>query len=161
VRAAALRDEIEEHNRRYFVDDEPTVSDADYDALVRELKAIEAEFPEVVTPDSPTQHVGGFASAQFSEVRHRVPMMSLDNAFGLDELREWGKRVERRLAEGGDTSFPASSRSTASPSRSRTRRAVRPRPPWQRRGRRGHHHEHRHHRRHPEEVEGKGPSCSR
>ena len=106
ARAAELRDEIEEHNHRYFVDDEPSISDADYDALVRELKAIEAEFPEVVTPDSPTQHVGGFASTQFSEVRHRVPMMSLDNVFGLDELREWGKRVERRLGpEGGDTSF--------------------------------------------------------
>jgi DNA ligase (NAD+) len=106
ARAAELRDEIEDHNRRYFVDDEPSVSDADYDALVRELKAIEAEFPEVITPDSPTQHVGGFASTQFSEVRHKVPMMSLDNVFGLDELREWGKRVERRLGpEGGDTSF--------------------------------------------------------
>jgi DNA ligase (NAD+) len=106
ARAAELRDEIEEHNRRYFVDDEPSIADADYDALVRELKAIEAEFPELVTPDSPTQRVGGFASTQFSEVRHRVPMMSLDNAFGLEELRDWGKRVERRLGtEGRDTSY--------------------------------------------------------
>ncbi|HEY2814471.1 MAG TPA: NAD-dependent DNA ligase LigA [Acidimicrobiales bacterium] len=106
LRAEELRGEIEEHNRRYFVDDEPTVSDADYDALVRELKAIEAEFPELVTPDSPTQHVGGFASTQFSEVRHRVPMMSLDNAFGFDELQEWGKRLERRLgSESNQTSY--------------------------------------------------------
>jgi DNA ligase (NAD+) len=106
ARAADLRDEIEANNRRYFVDDEPTISDADYDALVRELKAIEAEFPELVTPDSPTQRVGGFASTQFSEVRHRVPMMSLDNVFGLEELQDWGRRVERRLGpEGGDTSF--------------------------------------------------------
>ncbi len=106
ARAAELRDEIEEHNRRYFVDDEPSIADADYDALVSELKAIEAEFPELITPDSPTQRVGGFASTQFSEVRHRVPMMSLDNAFGLEELRDWGKRVERRLGtEGRDTSY--------------------------------------------------------
>jgi DNA ligase (NAD+) len=106
ARAAELRDEIDEHNRRYFVEDEPSVSDADYDALVRELKAIEAEFPELITPDSPTQRVGGYVAAQFSEVRHKVPMMSLDNAFGEDELHDWGKRLERRLgSEGGDTSF--------------------------------------------------------
>jgi DNA ligase (NAD+) len=106
ARALELRAEIDEHNQHYFVDDEPTISDADYDALVRELKQLEAEFPELVTPDSPTQRVGGYAAAQFSEVRHRVPMMSLDNAFGFDELRDWGKRVERRLgSEGGDTSF--------------------------------------------------------
>ncbi len=106
ARAAELRDEIDEHNRRYFVDDEPAISDADYDALVRELKSIEAEFPELIVPESPTQHVGGYVAAQFSEVRHKVPMMSLDNVFGEDELQDWGKRLERRLgSEGGDTSF--------------------------------------------------------
>jgi len=103
---AELREEIEEHNRRYFVEDAPTISDAEFDALVRELRELEDEYPELITPDSPTQHVGGFASSQFTPVRHRVPMMSLDNAFSFDELRDWGRRVERRLgAEAGDVSY--------------------------------------------------------
>jgi DNA ligase (NAD+) len=101
-RAAELRTQIAEHNRRYHVDDDPTISDAEYDALVRELRALEAEFPELVTPDSPTQLVGAPVSTQFSEVRHRLPMMSLDNAFSFDELLEWGKRLERRLGSEGD-----------------------------------------------------------
>ena len=96
-----LRAEIEEHNRRYHVDDDPTISDAEYDALVRELREIEAEFPELITPDSPTQLVGAPVSTQFSEVQHRVPMMSLDNAFSFDELLDWGKRLERRLGSEG------------------------------------------------------------
>jgi DNA ligase (NAD+) len=99
ARVDALRREIEEHNRRYFVDDAPTISDAEFDALVRELRALEAEFPELVTPDSPTQKVGGAASALFAPVEHRLPMMSLDNAFDLDELRAWGRRVERGLGQ--------------------------------------------------------------
>ena len=96
-----LRAEIEEHNRRYHLDDDPTISDAEYDALVRELREIEAEFPELITPDSPTQLVGAPVSTQFSEVQHRLPMMSLDNAFSFDELLDWGKRVERRLGSEG------------------------------------------------------------
>src|SRR5205823_5681429 len=100
-RASDLRAEIGEHNRRYHVEDDPIISDADFDELVRELRALEAEFPELITPDSPTQSVGGPASAQFSEVKHRVPMMSLDNAFTFDELLEWGKRLERRLGSEG------------------------------------------------------------
>jgi DNA ligase (NAD+) len=99
ARVDALRQEIEEHNRRYFVEDAPSVSDAEFDALVRELRALEAEFPELVTPDSPTQKVGGAASALFAPVEHRLPMMSLDNAFDLDELRAWGRRVERGLGQ--------------------------------------------------------------
>ena len=107
ARAAELRDEIEEHNRRYFVDDEPSISDADYDALVRELQGDRGRVPRAGharLADAARRRRS--PSTQFSEVRHRVPMMSLDNAFGLDELREWGKRLERRLGpEGGDTSF--------------------------------------------------------
>src|SRR3954463_335241 len=102
-RAAALREEIGEHNRRYHVDDDPMISDAEYDALVRELRDLESEFPELITPDSPTQQVGAPASTQFSEVRHRVPMMSLDNAFSFEELLEWGKRLERRLGSEGES----------------------------------------------------------
>ena len=101
-RVDELRAEIEEHNRRYHVDDDPTISDAEYDALVRELREIEAEFPELITPDSPTQLVGAPVSTQFSEVQHRVPMMSLDNAFSFDELLDWGKRLERRLGSEGE-----------------------------------------------------------
>src|SRR5256714_4006109 len=100
-RASDRGAEIGEHNRRYHVEDDPIISDADFDELVRELRALEAEFPELITPDSPTQSVGGPASAQFSEVKHRVPMMSLDNAFTFDELLEWGKRLERRLGSEG------------------------------------------------------------
>jgi DNA ligase (NAD+) len=95
--AAELRAEIEEHNRRYYVLDDPTISDADFDALLRQLIELEAQFPELVTPDSPTQHVGGFRPEQFAAVEHRQPMMSLDNVFDLDELRAWGARVERGL----------------------------------------------------------------
>ena len=100
-RVDALRAEIAEHNRRYHADDAPTISDAEYDDLVRELRELEAEFPELITPDSPTQLVGAPVSTQFSEVRHRVPMMSLDNAFSFEELLDWGKRLERRLGSEG------------------------------------------------------------
>ncbi|MEO8507611.1 MAG: NAD-dependent DNA ligase LigA [Betaproteobacteria bacterium] len=76
-RAAALRKEIAEHNRRYYEDDAPTVSDAEYDALYRELQALEAEFPSLLTPESPTQRVGGARAAAFAPVAHRVPMLSI------------------------------------------------------------------------------------
>ncbi len=99
ARVDALRAEIEEHSQRYFVEDAPTISDADFDALVRELRELEAAFPELITPESPTQKVGGAPAALFAAVEHRVPMMSLDNAFSLDELLAWGKRVERGLGE--------------------------------------------------------------
>ncbi|MFZ6005060.1 MAG: NAD-dependent DNA ligase LigA [Actinomycetota bacterium] len=101
-RAAWLRGEIEEHNRRYHELDAPTISDADYDDLVRELRAIEEEHPELITPASPTQRVGGRASTTFSPVHHRVAMMSLDNAFDEAELHAWGERLQRRLRQGGD-----------------------------------------------------------
>src|SRR5262245_32124161 len=96
-----LRAEIQHHNRLYHELDAPEIPDAEYDALVRELQALEAEFPELITPDSPTQQVGSAPSALFAEVVHRVPMMSLDNAMSLEELQAWGGRVERRL--GADT----------------------------------------------------------
>ncbi len=99
-RAAALRTEIEAHNRRYHELDDPTISDADYDDLVRELRAIEEEHPELITPDSPTQRVGSRASTTFAPVVHRVAMMSLDNAFDEAELHAWGERLQRRLGQG-------------------------------------------------------------
>jgi DNA ligase (NAD+) len=95
----ALRAEITEHNRRYYELDEPTISDAEWDALMRRLQELEAANPDLVTPDSPTQRVGGAPSSLFAPVRHQVPMMSLDNAFSLEELVAWGERLGRRAAE--------------------------------------------------------------
>jgi DNA ligase (NAD+) len=95
-RVDELRATIRHHNQLYFERDEPEIPDADYDALLRELRALEDEFPDLRTVDSPTQRVGG--AATFAPVRHSVPMMSLDNAFDFDELTAWGGRLERRLA---------------------------------------------------------------
>jgi DNA ligase (NAD+) len=100
-RVERLRSEIGHHNQRYYELDDPEVTDAEYDALLRELVDLEAEFPELASPTSPTQHVGGRAAPQFSEAVHRVPMMSLDNAFTADELLGWGQRLERRLGAEG------------------------------------------------------------
>ena len=100
ARAAELRRLIEHHNERYFVLDAPEIPDADFDALVRELRLIEAEHPEVITSDSPTQRVGGAAETQlFAPVRHRIPMMSLDNAFDEAELEAWADRLRRLLPD--------------------------------------------------------------
>jgi len=95
LRAGQLRALIDYHNEQYFVFDAPEVADAEFDALVRELREIEREHPELVTPDSPTQRPGGRPVSTFSPVAHRVPMLSLDNAFSRDELRAWGTRIER------------------------------------------------------------------
>ncbi|MEO8323959.1 MAG: NAD-dependent DNA ligase LigA, partial [Actinomycetota bacterium] len=96
-RAARLREEIDHHSYRYHVLDDPAVADAEYDALVGELMEIEAEFPDLITPDSPTQRVGAPPSDAFAPVPHRGPMMSLDNCFSLEELQAWGRRVEREI----------------------------------------------------------------
>src|SRR5256885_1817835 len=103
ARADELRELIRYHNRRYHELDDPEISDADFDALVRELRAIEEAHPDLITPDSPTQQVGGAPSPLFAAVRHRVPMMSLDNAFSFEELQAWGKRMERYIE--GDVEF--------------------------------------------------------
>jgi DNA ligase (NAD+) len=97
TRAAQLRDEIEYHNQRYFLDDEPEISDAEFDTLVRELRALEAEYPSLVVPDSPTQRPGGGAASTFAPVKHRVPMLSLDNAFSRDELQAWADRIAKAV----------------------------------------------------------------
>ncbi len=100
-RAAELRALINHHNERYHLLDSPEISDAEYDALVRELRAIEADHPELVTPDSPTLAVGAAPSTMFTEVRHQVPMMSLDNAQSEAELRSWAERLVRLVPELG------------------------------------------------------------
>ncbi len=98
ARAAQLRREIERHNYLYYVLDAPEISDAEFDALVHALRTLEAEHPELVTPDSPTQRVGGAPAAGFVRVTHSAPMLSLDNAFNSDDVRLWGERIQRRLA---------------------------------------------------------------
>jgi len=94
-----LREQVRYHNRRYHIEDAPEVSDAEYDALVNELESLEAEHPELVTPDSPTQRVGGEPLEGFEEIRHAVPMLSLANARRSEDLREWDVRVRRLLGE--------------------------------------------------------------
>jgi DNA ligase (NAD+) len=101
-RARFLRDEIQRHNVAYYVHDAPTVSDAEYDALMNELNALEAKFPELVSPDSPTQRVGAVPASAFGAVTHRRPMLSLANAFSADDLREFDKRARRHLGMSAD-----------------------------------------------------------
>ena len=96
-RAAKLRAELEEHNYRYYVDDAPTISDAEYDALFRELEAIEREYPSLASPDSPTQRVGGQPVSAFEPVTHRVPMLSIGNAFSAEEAEAFDRRIREAL----------------------------------------------------------------
>jgi DNA ligase (NAD+) len=96
-RIEELRDQIRYHNRRYYVEDAPEISDAEYDSLYNELEGLESEHPELVTPESPTQRVGGEPLEGFEEVRHGIPMLSLSNARKTEELLEWDARVRRLL----------------------------------------------------------------
>jgi DNA ligase (NAD+) len=89
----SLRDKIRHHEYRYYVLDDPEISDADFDKLINELKKIEAEHPELIAPDSPTQRVGGKPREGFVKARHSSPMLSLDNAYTEEELRDWERRV--------------------------------------------------------------------
>ncbi|MGP0091735.1 MAG: NAD-dependent DNA ligase LigA [Xanthobacteraceae bacterium] len=104
-----LSAELAEHDRRYYQEDAPTVSDADYDALRRRNDAIEARFPELIRADSPSRRVGAPAAAKFAKVRHRVPMLSLGNAFAEDDVVEFVERVRRflRLADDEPLAFSA------------------------------------------------------
>ncbi len=106
-RAAELRQEINHHNYRYYVLDSPLISDAQYDKLLRELQELEAKHPELITPDSPTQRVGAAPSQEFGEVRHSIPMTSMDNAFSDEEVGEWDRRVRKGLETAGDVAYTA------------------------------------------------------
>ena len=97
ARAEELKSQIARADHRYYVLDDPELTDAEYDGLVRELQALEAEFPALRTPDSPTARVAGAPSERFRPVTHRVPMLSLSNAFTDDELLEFDARVHRVL----------------------------------------------------------------
>ncbi len=99
ARAAELREQIAHNNELYHTLDAPEIPDAEFDLLVRELRQLESEHPELASPDSPTNAVGGAPSLLFQPVRHRVPMMSLDNAFEESELRAWAERLRRSVPE--------------------------------------------------------------
>ncbi|MGV8919865.1 MAG: NAD-dependent DNA ligase LigA [Pseudomonas sp.] len=97
TRILELRAELDQHNYRYHVLDEPSIPDVEYDRLFHELKALEAEHPHLITPDSPTQRVGSAALSAFTQVRHEVPMLSLGNAFEENDMREFDRRVVEGL----------------------------------------------------------------
>lgn len=100
-----LRAEIERHNYRYHVLDDPEIPDAEYDRMLVELRALEQEHPELVVPDSPTQRVGGAPVSGFAEVRHRLPMLSLDNAFSREDVVAFDRRVRERLEAEKEISY--------------------------------------------------------
>ncbi len=95
---ARLRNEIEHHDRQYYVEAAPEISDLEYDRLLERLKRLEAEHPELLTPDSPTQRTGDRPVAGLAEVAHRVPMLSIDNTYSIEELQNYGRRTEKLLA---------------------------------------------------------------
>ena len=102
VELTRLTLEIERHDKAYYQDDAPKVSDAEYDALRKRFNAIEARFPEFVTGDSPSQKVGAAPSGRFAKVRHAVPMLSLDNAFAEDDVVDFVGRIRRFLKLGDE-----------------------------------------------------------
>ena len=106
-RAALLRKQIDEANYRYYVLDNPTLSDAEYDRLLRELQNLEARFPDLVTPESPTQRIGAAPLTAFATVKHSVPMTSMDNALTEEEMRDWDTRVRKGLGVDGDITYTA------------------------------------------------------
>jgi DNA ligase (NAD+) len=96
-RIEQLRREISDHDRRYYLEAAPTISDQEYDRLYRDLRDLEGQFPELITPDSPTQRVSGAPLAQFAQITHRTPMLSLDNTYSEAEVAEFFRRIERLL----------------------------------------------------------------
>ncbi len=102
AKIARLRDQIRHHDRKYYVEAAPEITDRDYDRLVEELHDLEAAHPELVTADSPTQRVGDEPVPELQPVRHRVPMLSIDNTYSPEDLAAWGRRVEKLLAEAGE-----------------------------------------------------------
>src|SRR6185369_14354099 len=112
ARVAELREVLTEANAAYHDRDAPTMTDAAYDQLLRELNELEEQYPELQTPDSPTQRVGAAPEGALKEVRHQTPMLSLSNAFSADELRAFDARVKRQLglppdAPAADVSYVA------------------------------------------------------
>ena len=94
-----LRQQLQYHNYRYYVLDDPQITDAEYDQLMRRLQELEAAFPELIRPDSPTQRVGATPLEAFGTVLHSLPMLSLDNAFSAAEVRDFDARIKRQLGQ--------------------------------------------------------------
>ena len=103
--AERLRKELRHHEYLYYVMDAPTITDAEYDRLMIRLREIEAEYPEDVPADSPTQRVGGKVNPEFTEVKHLTPLLSLGNAFSADELRAFDERVRNGLPNGSEVEY--------------------------------------------------------
>src|SRR5271165_6679000 len=97
ARAEELRELLERYNYRYHALDDPEVPDAEYDRLMLELRALETQYPKLLTADSPTQRVGAAPVAAFGSVRHRLAMLSLDNAFSEEDVRDFDRRIRERL----------------------------------------------------------------
>ncbi len=168
-----LRDEIRHHEHLYYVLDAPEITDAQYDALMNRLKALEAEHPDLLTPDSPTQRVGGKPSEGFVKTPHSRPMLSLDNAYNEAELRAWEQRVRdalpshraARLRLRAQARRPLARAALRRRQARRRRGAPRTRPhPRRRHHRRGRHLERPHHplrsAQHPAgEAESRGPAA--
>jgi DNA ligase (NAD+) len=105
ARIEALREQLNEYNYQYYVQDESTIPDVEYDRLLRELQALEKQYPQSFSATSPTQKVGGAALSSFSQVTHEVPMLSLDNAFSADEMLAFNKRIGERLMQSCDIEY--------------------------------------------------------
>ena len=95
ARIAALRRTIEHQEKKYYVDNDPQISDAEFDGLVKKLQSLEEQYPDLITPESPTQRVGGKPAEGFPTVRHATPMQSIDNVYSVEELEEFGRRIEK------------------------------------------------------------------
>ncbi|MDA0272538.1 MAG: NAD-dependent DNA ligase LigA, partial [Proteobacteria bacterium] len=104
-RVRALREQLNHHNHQYHTLDRPLISDAEFDRLFRDLKALEQEHPDLVSDESPTQRIGSAPLAAFSQVQHELPMLSLDNAFGEDDMRDFDRRVKTRLKLTADVGY--------------------------------------------------------
>src|SRR5437899_529600 len=96
-RVERIRKELLQHDHRYYVLAQPTISDEEYDRMMKELQSLEADYPELVTPDSPTQRVGGEPTREFATVVHAVPMLSLANTYSEQDIREFDDRVKKLL----------------------------------------------------------------
>ena len=97
IQLEKLKKEIRRHDRLYYVENRPEIDDSEYDKLMRQLKDLEGQFPDLITPDSPTQRVGGEPTKVFPQVKHLVPMLSMDNTYSPEELKEFDQRVRKNL----------------------------------------------------------------
>lgn len=97
ARIEQLKTELDSHNKLYYENDAPEITDSEYDRMFRELVKLESEYPDLKTVDSPTQRVGGSPQSEFKKVDHVVPMLSLDNVFDAEGLQAWEAKIDRRL----------------------------------------------------------------